>query len=193
MKHKSTALIHYFSMLSFYPFITLWNENGTEPCSQSMCVGAKPAAQVRNDDLYCMWFCNQAARKRTSVSVLSINGPHLYPPIMLVKENVGFIWHPLSLASFPSSYIKAVFCSWCTNVPVYDLVPFCHDRYCWENGMVWFTSTISLRIGNLFSEGVICAAGAALMGDDSGLFKLTLVVWMLKNTCQKAFGVSCCE
>lgn len=124
--------------LSFYPFITHCEMKMVQnPQPISVCVGRgceTCRSHCRFRLMAYMWFSNQAAKKHSRVCLLSINRRCLYPLIILVKGNMGFIWHPLSLASFPSSYVKAVFCSWCTNVPVYDLVPICHNRYCLENG-----------------------------------------------------------
>lgn len=156
---KSTASLHSASHTLRSPFSTRlshtakWKWYRTPPANQCVRVGGTCRSRCRFRLMAHMWFSNQAVRQHTRVCLLSINRRRLHPLIILLKGSVGFIWHPLSPASLPSSYVKSVFCSRCTNVPVYDRVPFCHNRYCLENGMGQFTCAISLRIGDLFSRG----------------------------------------
>lgn len=102
MRHKSTALIqsafHTLHTLLLPVYHTLCN-NGPEPRSQSVCVCGRYLllALFKFRLMTYMWFCNQGERKHTRVCLLSINRRRLYPLIILVKGNVGIIWHPPSL------------------------------------------------------------------------------------------------
>lgn len=81
------------------------NENDTEPPANHCAEGG------RRVGVAFTWLSSQAARKHTRVSLLSINRQRRYPIIILgkcLKGNMGFIWHPLLFASFPSSYSMCI-------------------------------------------------------------------------------------
>lgn len=95
--------------------------------------------------------------------------------------------------SYPSTCVKTASCSSFTNmINVRILRSNVAVNFVWKMRWGKLYPPFCRRLETRFSGMIIPVACAAVMGAGSGLFKLTLVMWMLKNTCQNAFISSLC-